>query len=96
MNGDTEALDADAAKYRLPDLNRGPVPRVNVPIKLIIGKVRKGLWYRNWDGGQISEDDITRGWVSVPYHSIIRVYRGQDPKPGHPHKYIFQLRFFPC
>ena len=39
---------------------------------------------------------MKRGWVSVPYHSILRCQRGFDLSPDRPHKYIFQLRFFPC
>ena len=97
MNGDTEALDKDAAKYSLADIQSAALPRVSVPLALILGgKARKGTWYRSWDGGIISPDAMNRGWVSVPYHSILRVQRGFDPDPDRPHNYVFHLRFFPC
>ena len=96
MNGDTEALDKDAASYSLASVQRGALPRVSVPLALVLGKFRKGTWHRSWDGGKITQDAMTRGWVSVPYHSIIRVQRGYDPNPDRPHNYVFHLRFFPC
>ena len=96
MNGDTAELDKDAASFDLLRLQSSALPKIHVPLELIVPSPRPGQYYKNWDGGHICQDDVKRNWVPVPYHSIIRVYRGFDQAADHPVKYLFMLRFFPC